>query len=220
MAVIDQQTQRQICDLVNACQGYWELRGISPERTREMREELKQHLEQALHDGKSLEAVVGANALDFAESWARETPHQVARGFPVVLRWIILNWLPFALVLLTLIALSEHLLRLSPSFTFTFEDGFVSIALIGLYTALQGLIGFFTPRIKSRENRILIAFGIYAVIGVLVTVILRLLKVPLEATLFRWEWPVTLLISVVAAVLLGAKCWLERKSRQPATKIW
>ena len=28
MELVDQQTQQQISDLVNACRGYWELRGI------------------------------------------------------------------------------------------------------------------------------------------------------------------------------------------------
>jgi len=75
MIVVDQQTRQQISDLVNACEGYWELRGIRGESRAEMRLELEQHLEQAVRDGKSLEAVVGSNALAFAESWARETPH-------------------------------------------------------------------------------------------------------------------------------------------------
>ncbi len=81
MELVDQQTQQQISDLVNACRGYWELRGIPQDRRNEMRLELEQHLEQAVRDGKSLEAVVGPNALAFAESWARETPHQSSRGF-------------------------------------------------------------------------------------------------------------------------------------------
>jgi hypothetical protein len=35
MAMVDQQTQQQISDLINACGGYWELRGIPQERRRQ-----------------------------------------------------------------------------------------------------------------------------------------------------------------------------------------
>src|SRR5260221_93164 len=38
----DQHTQQQITDLVNACAGYWELRGITRERINEMQLELEQ----------------------------------------------------------------------------------------------------------------------------------------------------------------------------------
>jgi hypothetical protein len=74
MTMVDQETHQQIADLVHACAGHWELRGIPESRKKEMRLELEQHIEQAIRDGKSLEAVVGPNALAFAESWARETP--------------------------------------------------------------------------------------------------------------------------------------------------
>lgn len=45
MTMVDQQTQQQIADLVNACGGYWELRGIPEPRRKEIRLELKQHKE-------------------------------------------------------------------------------------------------------------------------------------------------------------------------------
>src|SRR6266699_1258969 len=76
----DQHTQQQIADLVNACAGYWELRGIERARNNEMQLELEQHLQQAVHDGKSLEAVLGPNPLGFAEAWAREMHPRFWRG--------------------------------------------------------------------------------------------------------------------------------------------
>jgi hypothetical protein len=36
MTIVDQQTQQQIADLVHACGGYWELRGIAQEKRKEM----------------------------------------------------------------------------------------------------------------------------------------------------------------------------------------
>ena len=76
----DQQTQRQIADLVRACVGYWELRGVAREHLSEMQLELEQHLQQAVSDGKPLEAVLGPHPAAFAEAWAREMrPPRLAR---------------------------------------------------------------------------------------------------------------------------------------------
>ena len=57
MTYLDRHMQQRISDLVATCANYWELRGIAPERRREMRLELAQHLAQAVADGTSLEGV-------------------------------------------------------------------------------------------------------------------------------------------------------------------
>src|SRR5207245_9458095 len=75
----DQHIQQQIVDLIEACAGYWELRGIAREHSTEMQLELEQHLQQAVSDGKSLEAVVGPNPAAFAEACAREIRPPVFR---------------------------------------------------------------------------------------------------------------------------------------------
>jgi hypothetical protein len=217
MELVDQQTQQQISDLVNACRGYWELRGIPQARRNEMRLELEQHLEQAVRDGKSLEAVVGPNALAFAESWARETPHQSSRGFTIILRWLVFDWLTYALLFLSLIALFEHLVLLSPSFPFSLAH-VVAFAFIGLFALLQALAGFFSPRVRSRENRMRLTFGIYAVMSLLIVLILRLAEAPLHMILFRWDWPLTLLLIAGAGGLFGLKSWLARNTRQASTE--
>lgn len=213
MTMVDQQTHQQIADLVNACAGYWELRGIPAPRRKEMRLELEQHLEQAVRDGKSLEAVVGPNALAFAESWARETPHRSSSGFVVILRWMALDWLPYALALVGLLALGDHLLLLSPSVTLTLEKGIVGVGFIGLFTLLQAVTGFFSPRIRSRDNRLLLAFGVYAVVSLLIVLILHVAHVPLNGVLLHWDWPVTLVLILGAGVLFGLKIWFAREGR-------
>jgi hypothetical protein len=214
MTIVEQQTTQQITDLINACGGYWELRGIPAPRRKEMQLELEQHVEQAVRDGKSLEAVVGPNALAFAENWAREMPHRFSGGFVAILRWIALDWLPYALALVGLLALGDHFLLLSPSFTLTLEKGIVGIGFIGLFTLLQAVTGFFSPRIKSRDNRLLLAFGVYAVVSLLIVLILHVAQVPLNGVLFRWDWPVTLGVILGAGVLLGLKIWSVRGERQ------
>ncbi|TMD99163.1 MAG: hypothetical protein E6I80_28220 [Chloroflexi bacterium] len=213
MTMVDQQTQQQISDLVNACGGYWELRGIPHRRRMEMRLELEQHLEQAVHDGKTLQTVVGANALAFAESWARETPHQFPRGFTLILRWMLFDWLAYALLLLLLIALFEHLVLLSPSFPFALVH-LVAFAFIGLFTLLQAMSGFFSPRFSSRENRLRLTFGVYAGISLFVVLLLSLAQAPWHRVLFRWDWPFTLLLILGAAVLVGLKVRFARDARQ------
>ena len=213
MSMVDQHTQQQIADLVNACGGYWELRSIREAQRKEMRFELEQHLAQAVRDGKSLEAVVGPNALAFAESWAREMPHQFPRGGAVILRFLIFDWLVYALLFLLFIALFEHLILRSPAFPFALTH-LVAFAFIGVYMLLQAFSGFFSPRVRSRENRLLVTFGIYAGISLGVLLLLFLAQVPWRLLLFRWDWPFTLLLLLVIAVPFSLKVWLTRDTGQ------
>src|SRR5690348_11029438 len=119
MQTIDRHTQQQITDLVHTCASYWELRGIAQDRRNEMRLELEQHLQQAVADGKSLEAVVGSNPLAFAEAWALETPHHFTGGFAIVLRWLVFSWLAYVLAFLGVVAIFDHIIFRSPTFPFT-----------------------------------------------------------------------------------------------------
>src|SRR5207245_3440018 len=110
----DQHTQQRIADLVDACAGYWELRGIAREHITEMQLELEQHLQQAVHDGKSLEAVLGPNPAAFAEAWAREMhPHFWRAGA------VVLHALVSALSVVSTSALPSELLAHAAAFTFT-----------------------------------------------------------------------------------------------------
>lgn len=213
MSMVDQQTHQQITDLVNACAGYWELRSIPEPQRKEMRLELKQHFEQAVRDGKSLEAVVGPNALAFAESWAREMPHQFPRGGAVILRWLVFGWLASALLFLLIIALFEHLILRSPSFPFTLTH-LVAFAFIAVYLLLQAWSGFFAPRFRSRESRLRLTFGIYAGISLGVLLLLVLTQAPLHQVLFRWDWPFTLLLLLLGGILFGLRAWFGRSAGQ------
>lgn len=177
-----------------------------------MRAELEAHLEQAVRDGKALDAVVGAKTLAFAEAWARETPHQFASRFGLLLRWLAFDWLASALLFLFVIALVAHLLFRSPSFPFSLAAA-VSVAFIGLFTLLRGMVGFLSPRIRSRETRLTLTFGVYALISLSALLILILVAAPLHRVLFRWDWPVTVLLIVSAGGLFGLKFRLARATR-------
>src|SRR6266568_5770512 len=143
----DRYTQQQIADLVEACAGYWELRGIAREHITQMQLELDQHLQQAVSDGKSLEAVLGPNPLAFAEAWAREMRPQVFRRGVVVLRGLV-----YALSVVSTTALLSQLLTHAPVFTFTLFAAFL-LAGSGLLALLLQLGGFLAPRISTRAGR-------------------------------------------------------------------
>lgn len=213
MTMMNKPTNQQIADLVTACGGYWELRGIGARDRKEMQLELEQHIEQAVRDGKSLEAVVGPNALAFAESWARETPHQFPSGGPAILRRAVFDWLIYASLFLLVIALFEHLILRSLTFPLTLTHLF-AFAFIGVYTLLQAFSGFLSPQVPNREHRLRVAFGVYVVINLLVFLLLSLMGVPWQKALFYWDWPVTLLLLLSAGVLFSLKSWFAREGQQ------
>ena len=195
----DQQTQQQIADLVRACAGYWELRGIAREHLTEMQLELEQHLQQAVSDGKSLEAVLGPHPAAFAEAWAREMRPHVLRGGARVLRGLV-----YALSVVSTTALLAQLLAHAPTFTFTL---FAAHLLAGssLLALLLPLGGFLAPRISTRAGReALVLAGV-----VLAVLILRLagLTVNWSMALLSWSWPVTVVLLALTVGLFSLDCW-------------
>ena len=195
----DRYTQQQIADLVEACAGYWELRGIAREHITQMQLELDQHLQQAVSDGKSLEAVLGPNPLAFAEAWAREMRPQVFRRGVVVLRGLV-----YALSVVSTTALLSQLLTHAPVFTFTLFAAFL-LAGSGLLALLLQLGGFLAPRISTRAGReALMLAGV-----VLAVLVLRLagMKVNWSMALLSWSWPTTVVLLTLAVFLFVLYGW-------------
>lgn len=58
--------------LLAECETYWRSTGVPRRAVASMRDELKQHLEEARADGRSVDEVVGSDPAAFAESWAAE----------------------------------------------------------------------------------------------------------------------------------------------------
>src|SRR5713101_261802 len=205
----DQHTQQQISDLVEACAGYWELRGIARESSTEMQLELEQHLQQAVSDGKSLEAVLGPNPAAFAEAWAREMRPRFWRGGARVLHGLV-----YALSVVSTTALLSQVLARSPSFTFTVFAAYL-LTGSGLLALLLQLGGFLSPRIRTRAGReALLLAGV-----VLAVLILRLagMKVNWSQALLTWSWPVTVLLLALAVGLFSLDCWRTSHSEPPST---
>jgi hypothetical protein len=90
----------------------------------------------------------------------------------------------------------------------------VAFAFMGLFALLQALAGFFSPRVRSREKRLALTLGVYAVMSLLVVLVLHLAEAPLHMILFRWDWPFTILLIGGAGGLFGLKFWLARDTRQ------
>lgn len=63
---------KDIVDVLARCELHWGVSRTPEPRVEEMREELHQHLHEAVRDGKPVESVVDDDVLAFAESWARE----------------------------------------------------------------------------------------------------------------------------------------------------
>jgi hypothetical protein len=210
----DQHTRQQIADLVEACAGYWELRGVALESRAEMQLELEQHLQQAVSDGKSLEAVLGPNPAAFAEAWAREMCPRVFRGGARVLRGLV-----YALSVVSSSALLSQLLAHSSAFTFTLFAAYLLIGS-GLLALLLQLGGFLAPRISTRAGREeLLLAGI-----VLAVLVLRLagLTVNWSMALFSWNWPVTIVLLTLATLLFSLDCWrtFNRGQASPGSTNW
>ena len=62
----------KIKDIQAQCEIHWLVNRIPQDRAEEMADELGQHLEEAVQDGKTVEDVVGPDVYAFAESWAEE----------------------------------------------------------------------------------------------------------------------------------------------------
>jgi hypothetical protein len=205
----DQQTQQQISDLVEACAGYWELRGIVRESSHEMQFELEQHLQQAAYDGKSLEAVLGPNPLAFAEAWAREMRPHFWRGGAAAFRGLV-----FMLSIVSTTALLSQLLAHSPAFAFTLFAAYL-LTGSGLLALLLQLGGFLAPRVRTRAGReALVLAGV-----VLAVLVLRLagLQVNWSMVLLSWSWPVTIVLLALAAFLLALDWWRSSHREPPST---
>ncbi len=200
----DQHTQHQIADLVGACAGYWALRGITREHITEMRLELEQHLQQAVSDGKSLEAVLGPHPLAFAEAWAREMHPRVFRGGAAALRGVV-----YVLSIVSTTALLSQLLVHSSAFTFSL---FAAYLLIG-----SGLLALLLQLGTGREALLLAG-------AVLAVLVLRLagLTVNWSMALLSWSWPVTIVLLVLAVGLFTLDCWrtFNREHTSPASTGW
>jgi hypothetical protein len=206
MTYLDQHTQDQITDLVEACAWYWALRGVALERCQEMRLELEEHFVQAALDGKAPEVVTGPNPAAFAESWAREMRPRVWRGWSTIM-----PSLAYALGVVSTTALIQQLLTHTPSFTLTLFTAYALLSSV-LLVLLTPLGGFLAPRLGTRGRRGLLLFTA----GALLVLILREtgMRINWSMALLNWDWPLTLILLILTAFMFSLHVWLTVKRGQ------
>ncbi|PLS86395.1 MAG: hypothetical protein CYG60_07470 [Actinobacteria bacterium] len=68
MRVKDQREKAK--EALDLCEMHWIATDVPVEKIEEMRDELYEHLQEAIHDGKPVEAVVGTDPIAFAEDLA------------------------------------------------------------------------------------------------------------------------------------------------------
>lgn len=209
MQFLDQQTQQQIADLVDACVGYWELRGVAQASREDMQLELEHHLQQAAYDGKPLEAVLGPHPVTFAEAWAREMHPRVCQGVGSILPGLV-----YALSVVSTTALVSQLLAHTPLFTFTLFAAYLLLGS-GLLALLFQLGGFLSPHIRTRAGRAaLLLAGI-----VLVVLMLRAagIRMNWSMELLSWNWPLSVFLLILAVGLFSLNCWRFSKKDYPCS---
>ncbi|MBO0784106.1 MAG: hypothetical protein J2P37_35315 [Ktedonobacteraceae bacterium] len=216
MLIIDQPTHNQISDLSEACGRYWELRGIAKAPRNEMQLELEHHLFQAAIDAKSLATVVGPNPAAFAEAWAREMhPHTLQAGA------LLLPGLAYALSVVSTTALVESLLAHTSSFALTLLTALV-LGGFGAAALLLPLAGFLAVYIRKRTERNMLLAAVFILGGLIVRLVG--IRVNWSMTLLSWNWPLTVLLAVLAAGLTSLECWRqashERRPSRSRGKLW
>jgi hypothetical protein len=216
MSILDQHIQCQISDLSEACERYWELRGIAQHDRKEMQMELEQHFIQAALDGKSLEVVVGSNPAAFANAWAREMHPRILRGGGVILPGLI-----YALSVVSTTALFQQVFARTPSFTLTLFMAYVLISS-GLLALLIPLSGFLAPRIKTRLGRATLLGSALVLAGLALRG--AGMRVDWSMALLSWRWPLTLLLFALTTVLWCLEAWrrtfYKRLSSDRRLPLW
>ncbi|GCE50352.1 hypothetical protein EI42_03630 [Thermosporothrix hazakensis] len=208
MQKVDHMTQQQISSLIEACVTYWELRGVEQARIREMSAELRQHLEEAIRDGKSLEAVVGKNPTVLASAWAQETQPRFWRSVFPVFRGLVL-----VCGVVATSALVMHLLTGLAPFGLTLLYP-VTFCLMGISNLLIRMMGFMIPRIRTQVGRKGIMTGLLLGISVLVMGGVKMAGGDIDAVFLRWHWPVTFGLILLALLLIGLYISLLSRSQK------
>lgn len=207
MSILDRSIQCQISDLSEACEKYWELRGVAQNDRREMQRELEQHFIQAALDGKSLDVVVGRNPAAFAHAWAREMHPRILRGGEAILPGLI-----YALSVVSTTALFQLVITHTSSFTLTLFMAYVLVGS-GLLALLVPLGGFLAPRIKTRKERAILFCIVMSLVGLALRGVG--LRVNWRMALLSWNWPLTLLLLALAVGLTCLEVW--RRGSQKRT---
>jgi len=192
----ERQTEnREVEELLGGCYTYWLNHHVELSQVEMMVVELNQHLQSALHDGKTIAEVVGPDPEAFAREWARETQTPLSTGTRII------NALYRCFIAFAIILLPQHVARGALHFDFplSWDLLVLSVLVLGfICLAISGKGSFATvPKNgKKRYYGLLIAIsymcGMFAF-----SWITSMLHADRWLVLGIWQWWMSL-------VLLGA----------------
>jgi hypothetical protein len=185
-----------IPEILEECFVYWLLRKVPRTSAEGMRDELEQHLREAVADGKTVGDVVGTDLRAFAESWARE----LRQPSPILYRLFgVGSTFLFSLFILTAM---RHLLDWRANFPLTWTMLVSAALLTGLiYFCLRSALAFMSPRRPWKSwHYWLVILGFGGLIGF--EVFVRLMQFDQQQAFFIWHWPMTLALALVSVILI------------------
>lgn len=194
-----QRQEERIRDALDMCEIHWITTEVPVEKIEEMRDELWEHLREAVRDGKTVESVVGDNPVFFAEEWAAPVRP------PKPLLWKVSGWVSVNLSYAAFLLVVGHVWHWSPDFPVT---PFLYLNAIGMMLLTSLAFGMGPPmsaglRFEGTPFRQallvggLTALAAAAVVGVNVAVNLAVGGWGVSP-LYHWSWPATLIVVVVA----------------------
>lgn len=188
--------QDRIAETLDMCELHWMATEVPVANIEQMRDELHQHLREAVEEGKSVDAVVGGDVIAFAEEWA--APNRV----PKSPRWKILGWTHAFSGYALLLLIVGHLLNWSLAFPTTpivYLYGFVAISLSSVWfnsMPVAGSLRFEGPPLRQMASCIGAALG---TMGVL-TAINLVTGIGETAPLSDWSLTGTLVVFLISLI--------------------
>ncbi|MDP9458464.1 MAG: hypothetical protein M3Q60_22400 [Actinomycetota bacterium] len=196
MRVKDQREKAK--EALDLCEMHWIATDVPVEKIEEMRDELYEHLQEAIHDGKPVEAVVGTDPIAFAEDLAAPVR---PRKSP---KWKVLGLVTPQIGYAVFLMLLGHLWYWSLDFPVTpLMYAFALIAMLfssldfGMRMPMATSLRFDGPPVQQAV----------IIVGITISAAAAIVGVNLAVNfgdagpLSHWSWPATLIVAVAAFFL-------------------
>ena len=215
MRVKDQREKAK--EALDLCEMHWITTDVPVEKIEEMRDELYEHLQEAISDGKLVEAVVGPDPIAFAEELA--SPVRPRKS----LKWKVLGLVTPQTGYAVLLLLLGHLWYWSLDFPVTplmyaFALGAMLFSSLdfGMRMPMATSLRFDGPPLQQA----VIIVGIAMSAAVVIVGINVAVNFGDAAPLSHWSWPAPLIVAVIAFVLPSRpKQDLDKLSPRPDQRV-
>ena len=194
--------QKKVKEALYMCEIHWMMTEVPVEKIEEMRDELQEHLHEAVADGKTVESVIGNNPVFFAEEWA--APIRQPKPFS----WKLTGWVSLSFKYAVLVLVLGHVWHWSLDFPVT---PFVYLNVIGLMLISSLTFGMGPPMSSALRfegsplRQALLIGGIMALCAAVVVGTNLAVNLAVGAgdvsPLYHWSWPATLIVVAVVFVV-------------------